>query len=227
MYSGPQNIPVDDGPRTIDMETFSDQEPASGADFIFFNYATTTTGTFTYTEPLSISGENTIKGNINFIGAVSEANILVKSFEFLLVEEHKYMPMPVDLQGSNRVSSVTETANSYFDDYGVINYHINVHSTGTSSQSLANGNFLGNRGYIGVRFEIEPKTHYGWIQFESTPNGSASTIIDWAYESVPDTPIHIPEPAAIPTLNEWGILILAALILAEGGRRIRKKKDAC
>jgi hypothetical protein len=72
-------------------------------------------------------------------------------------------------------------------------------------------------------------THYGWIQFRTTYDNvqSTSQILGWAYETEPDKPIHIEDCQAIPTLNEWGVLILAGLILAEGGRRLRKKSIEC
>jgi hypothetical protein len=49
------------------------------------------------------------------------------------------------------------------------------------------GPFFNKQGYIGVKFDIGSSNHYGWIQFKCL--GSMSTIIDWAYESTPDTPI--------------------------------------
>jgi len=216
MYSGPLNIPVDNETRTIDMETFSDQEPATGEDFRFENSGST----YTYIAPGTGTATSSLAYHENIISAASDAGALMEQST-----GNKYFP--VSLAASNWVSSQTETENLEFRGDGYINFHVNHHSAGTSSDSYPYGNFLGKSGYIGVRFEINQKTHYGWIQFESTPNGSAGTIIDWAYESEPDTKIHVgerPEPAAIPTLNEWGLIFLAALILAEGGRRIRKKE---
>ncbi|MBI1177860.1 hypothetical protein GC207_10540 [bacterium] len=54
--------------------------------------------------------------------------------------------------------------------------------------------------YLGVRFTAEDGTHYGWIRFGfkvgpigSYPGGPA--IIEWAYETQPDTPVVITPPA--------------------------------
>lgn len=88
------------------------------------------------------------------------------------------------------------------------------------------GQFIGKTGYIGVRFDISGSTHYGWIRARVAANCSSTTIIDWAYEDQADTPIHIQGPAInIPTLNEWGVLILMGLILMEGTRRIKRSRE--
>jgi hypothetical protein len=52
------------------------------------------------------------------------------------------------------------------------------------------GSFLDitNR-YLGVRFQINGETHYGWIGFRSTSEGNAQ-LAGWAYETAPNTPIH-------------------------------------
>jgi hypothetical protein len=95
------------------------------------------------------------------------------------------------------------------------------------------GNFLGKTGFIGVQFKKGNDTHYGWIHFEGPNPPTYGKIIDWGYESEPDTPILAGAPKytqptkthTIPTLNEWGMLILMALILEEGLRRMRREKD--
>ncbi|ETR65781.1 MAG: hypothetical protein OMM_13722 [Candidatus Magnetoglobus multicellularis str. Araruama] len=94
------------------------------------------------------------------------------------------------------------------------------------------GNFLGKTGFIGVQFQQGNDTHYGWIHFEGPNPPTYGKIIDWGYESEPDTPILAGAPKytqptkthTIPTLNEWGMLILMALILEEGLRRMRREK---
>jgi hypothetical protein len=95
------------------------------------------------------------------------------------------------------------------------------------------GNFLGKTGFIGVQFKKGNDTHYGWIHFEGPNPPTYGKIIDWGYESEPNTPILAGAPKytqptkthTIPTLNEWGMLILMALILEEGLRRMRREKD--
>ncbi len=51
------------------------------------------------------------------------------------------------------------------------------------------GNFLNSTGFLGVRFEVNNKNHYGWIQYKANGDASIGTIIDWAYENVPGAAI--------------------------------------
>ncbi|MBU1419500.1 MAG: hypothetical protein KKI15_13480 [Proteobacteria bacterium] len=58
---------------------------------------------------------------------------------------------------------------------------------------LVGGNFLGQQGYLGVKFKIADNTHYGWIQYKAVNNASVGTIIDWAYEDIPGKAIKTPK----------------------------------
>ncbi len=52
------------------------------------------------------------------------------------------------------------------------------------------------------------------------------SIIDWAYEDTPDTPILagatgvVPQP--IPTLNEWGMIVLMTLLAGAAAWKMNK-----
>lgn len=98
--------------------------------------------------------------------------------------------------------------------------------TGTApSSTYTRGNFVGGGpGYIGVRFNISGAPHYGWIQYEGSVDGKSGTIIDWAYEDTPNTAILAGQkpspPASVPTLNEWGMIILISLLAACGVKKI-------
>ncbi len=54
--------------------------------------------------------------------------------------------------------------------------------------------------YFGVQFDIDGATHYGWVYLDNTFAGlGGGDIIEWAYESTPDTGIIagvIPEPSS-------------------------------
>ncbi|HMQ07665.1 MAG TPA: IPTL-CTERM sorting domain-containing protein, partial [Saprospiraceae bacterium] len=102
------------------------------------------------------------------------------------------------------------------------------------------------RGYIGIAFDIGGNTHYGWIQVEVeqeiqlTPGldgspisaSSCITVLDYAYNSVPNQPIRAGSRGdAIPTLSQWGLICLNLLLLVFGlvvikqyGNWILKKK---
>ncbi|PIE69981.1 MAG: hypothetical protein CSA22_10390 [Deltaproteobacteria bacterium] len=68
--------------------------------------------------------------------------------------------------------------------------------------------FINTSGYIGVKFKVDTHTHYGWIQFKSTLPPLTGTIIDWAYEDQPDTPIHIGDKAPPPIIPAIPLLLL-------------------
>ena len=62
---------------------------------------------------------------------------------------------------------------------------------GTPSQGRLYGP-LANAGvgYMGVRFHAADGVHYGWIRLRSVP---VVEVVDWAYESMPNTPIQTGE----------------------------------
>ena len=65
------------------------------------------------------------------------------------------------------------------------------------------GRFVGEAGYIGVKFDLADGTHYGWIAFEGEQDASWGLVTGWAFEDTPDTPIEagqIPEPATLALL---------------------------
>jgi len=91
--------------------------------------------------------------------------------------------------------------------------------SGGGQQSTRFGNFLGAKGYIGVRFDNGQGLRYGWIQFEGAGDASSGLVIDWAYDDT-GAPMHcgttsggepvIPEPSGLALLAT-GAAGLAAL----------------
>jgi hypothetical protein len=84
---------------------------------------------------------------------------------------------------------------------------VNTESSAIIATGGGKGNFLGTSGYLGVRFVIDTNSHYGWIQFKSTTDASVGTIIDWAYEDTPDTPIKAGD-TGIKSFN-WNLFLPA------------------
>ncbi len=64
--------------------------------------------------------------------------------------------------------------------------------------------------YMGLRFEIDGNTHYGWMNLWVERLENNGTLRKFAYEDEPDTPIPIiPEPS---TLGLFGLAALALLL---------------
>lgn len=73
-----------------------------------------------------------------------------------------------------------------------------------------------SNGYVGVKFESGADVHFGWIQLSTA--GSDVTIEGFCYESTPNTPISagMRDIELIPTLGEWGLIILNLLLMIFG-----------
>jgi hypothetical protein len=58
----------------------------------------------------------------------------------------------------------------------------------------------GQDGYMGVKFLIGPDWHYGWIRFGFGSNVQSTLpgVMEFAYETTPNTPIVVPWPSASP-----------------------------
>ena len=76
---------------------------------------------------------------------------------------------------------------------------------------------LGAAGYIGFQFDLAGNTRYGWMQVIPN-NASTGTVVDWAYNSVPDEGIVIGELTAAPEPSR-AVLLLGGLCAALLQRR--------
>ncbi|TVR48766.1 MAG: hypothetical protein EA425_13685 [Puniceicoccaceae bacterium] len=56
----------------------------------------------------------------------------------------------------------------------------------------------GDRGFVGFRFVAEQTgaTHFGWIEIELDSSREFAVVLQWAYESTPDTPIFAGDAGA-------------------------------
>ncbi|MBK6402277.1 MAG: IPTL-CTERM sorting domain-containing protein [Rhodocyclaceae bacterium] len=70
--------------------------------------------------------------------------------------------------------------------------------------------------YFGLSCMIGGQRHYGWVQI--TEGAADQSVLAWAYETSPNTPIaagstiSVATVTSIPTLSEWGILLLSGLL---------------
>ena len=80
-------------------------------------------------------------------------------------------------------------------------------------QVAEDGNFAGQpSGYMGFDFMVGDNNYYGWMYISSPVNdaGIYANVVEWAYESDPNTPITItiaPEPST------WALLAVGTAIL--------------
>ena len=71
----------------------------------------------------------------------------------------------------------------------------------------------GTTAFMGIQFQIGEAWHYGWMRLHGTEwlSFGGTTILDWAYETRPDTPIFagaVPEPSTFALLLGGGVLMV-------------------
>jgi hypothetical protein len=72
------------------------------------------------------------------------------------------------------------------------------------------GNFSGLDAFIGLQFQFDGTTHYGWMEVNNYPNAAAGQVLGWAYETSPNTPITagaVPEPSTFTLLAISGVAV--------------------
>lgn len=163
---------------------------------------------------------------------------MIDDFEFCLYEmlpdyigvlfanvDNYVMVYPPKYVFATRLCGEVVPGDADWNPYGI------THGTYYGNYGMRYGQFWGETGSIGVQFEVPggagPTMHYGYVRVSVDEDGKRAVIKDWAYESTPETPIMTPpcEEDVIPTLNQWGIFILMGLILLEGGRRLKRRKE--
>jgi hypothetical protein len=80
----------------------------------------------------------------------------------------------------------------------------------------------GGIGFLGVSFQLDGQTHYGWIELAINPSTLTGTLIEGAYESDPNTPIITPQ--AIPEPSSLGLGLLALGAVGVGALHRSRKK---
>ncbi len=80
------------------------------------------------------------------------------------------------------------------------------------------GRFPGQRAYMGVEFDIEGATHYGWIDLLVASDNPYAEIYGWGYETEPGVSI-LAGAGAVPEPATSALLAVGSLLLA-----LRRKK---
>ena len=74
----------------------------------------------------------------------------------------------------------------------------------------------GETAFVGLQFDIDGNNHYGWMKLNlanTQPNSAPLTVVDWAYESTPNTSIvvgAIPEPSTVALLSISSVFLYLA-----------------
>jgi len=86
---------------------------------------------------------------------------------------------------------------------------------------IPDGDFYGTTAFMGIEFQVASEWYYGWVRIRGGTSGLSDDgqqfylnptgwILDWAYETRPDTPIlagAIPEPSTSALLTVGGTLL--------------------
>ena len=88
------------------------------------------------------------------------------------------------------------------------------------SPTLFTGPFAGVvSAYIGLEFYTDGQAYYGWVEVGAPASINGGWIYNYAYETVPNTPIfagEVPEPATS------GLTVLGAVVLLGSWKRLHK-----
>lgn len=116
------------------------------------------------------------------------------------------------------------------------------------SEQVVNPAFISDnsnptKAYVGVAFDINQKTHYGWIQLlieqdvevltADAPGKhrakSCITVLDFAYSTLPETAIKVGVGSSgvnvIPTMTEWGMFGSLLFLLSMGTVLLLQKES--
>jgi hypothetical protein len=125
-----------------------------------------------------------------------------------------FQPFAYNFDPGQRLST---TANSVATAY--LNWRANDSRNSYDPEGWAGA----NPGYLGVNFKIGADTHYAWMQITRNPTTGSAVVVDWAYESLPDEGIVVPEPST----DAMSMTVLAmggAAVLARR-RKLRAERE--
>ncbi len=90
---------------------------------------------------------------------------------------------------------------------------------GIDNQIYTLGYFTGQTAYSGFDLYYDGANHYGWMQIANPYGFVAGQVVDWAYESDPNTPI---EAGEVPEPETWMLTVIGGLTLT----LVRRKRKS-
>ena len=200
ILSGPQNIFVAIAPTSVNSSMTSIDIDGDGVDDLKFAiYAS-------FQPPGSTPYGSYSPGFSSqriFVEGSTDSNVLQAS---VALDNSYSGPRKFSAMGS--VGSAENWVGS--NNQGVFNQGQSV----ILASNMPSGNWSGTENNtIGFRLKKGSDVHYGWLRVElvdpTTPQGQIGfadglsdqiQIVDWAYESTPNTPIPVPEPSGLAML---------------------------
>lgn len=176
----------------------------SNATLDFLTYQPTLQNQFTLYQ--SVSG-------IDQIGLISGKH----SQTYAVSSYYTVLPWVDKLNAGTTINSSGPWVNAYYPSLfvGAV-YNSKPH------YPLNYGYFLGQKGYVGLKFYPDGNGfHYGWAQLSMPADGSSITLYDWACNDVVDEQIKAGQTTPLP--SSLVLLATGALGLL-GFRRVTRKK---
>ena len=207
VYSGLKNLALADN-QTIAVDLNGD----GANDFNIKN--------FTPVALTSNGGADYSKLKANFVIPELENAIALSNASYLNLNPGA----PIPGQGMSWL-----TASSVLNNYGFNLDYGNIIKDSAGLNIVAQGPFGRKEQLLGVRFQINSETHYGWIRYQGlgAEDGTAEsgTIVDWAYEDTPYTPISADAGCSL-SLVPGKISKVVSLISPIAGIVIRGEENA-
>lgn len=201
-YSGPKDLTLSPqtSPVTIDLNS----DGANDFRFSAYGFGTTYTYSgFQYAFSVGVQFLRPItSGGRGGTGIIEAPETVFSSYT---------LPFPARLATGYKIQNTLQNYGWNGTSFGILGARIQ-YKYGTRSYSYSFGNFNNSMGCLGVRFKTADGVRYGWIRYQGT-SASSGIIKDWAYEDSggPIAACVVPN-VNVPTLNQWGIMVLIALL---------------
>jgi hypothetical protein len=176
-------------------------------------------GTFDYGIDINGNGTNDFILRSNDSGSSLNNAVLIPLGDNEIVEYSSYV---ADMNAGDSVGSSLNPVYQWTNTKTTIS----VLAILLDQQSAEDGNFAQQAsGYIGFDLVENGNNYYGWMYISSPVNdaGIEGNVLEWAYESSPNTPITV---GAVPEPSTWALLAAggATLFFRRKGRRTRECK---